>query len=323
MTLPKEKLGNRLTALLTTTVALYSLATLFSFAGRFFWLFDLLSPFRLQYLLLSPVLTGGALVIKKRGLAAVCGVCGLVNLGMILPLFIAPSPAAVHNAPEIRAVVMNVMVENVHYNDVIRFIKNTDPDFFVIEEVDRFWLENLKQIAGTYPYCESVARMDSFGIALFSKHPLSDSRILYLGPVRLPGVCADITVHGRTVTVFGTHMLPPIFSDYRTHRNRQLDLAAQFLHRFRSENNNQSIIVLGDFNATPWCSNFRRFVKRAGLVDSSRGHGLFPSWPSVWFLLRIPIDHVLMSPDLICTNKRLGPHIGSDHLPLIVDIAIP
>lgn len=323
MNQPKGKLENRLTAVLTTTAALYSLATLFSFAGRFFWLFDLLSPFRLQYLLLSPVLTGGALVIKKRGLAAVCGVCGLVNLGMILPLFISPTPSVAPDAPAIRVVVMNVRVENDHYQDVLRFIKNTDPDFFVIEEVDRFWLENLKQIVGTYPYCESAARMDSFGIALFSKHPLSDSRILYLGPVRLPAVCADITVHGRTVTVFGTHMLPPIFSDYRAHRNRQLDLTARFLRRLRSDKENQQLIVLGDFNATPWCGSFRRFVRSTGLVDSSRGHGLFPSWPSVWFPLRIPIDHVLMSPDLICTNKRLGPHIGSDHLPVIVDIALP
>jgi endonuclease/exonuclease/phosphatase family metal-dependent hydrolase len=37
----------------------------------------------------------------------------------------------------------------------------------------------------------------------------------------------------------------------------------------------------------------------------------------------IPIDHCLVSEDIRVINIRTDGHIGSDHLPLIVDLEIP
>ena len=39
--------------------------------------------------------------------------------------------------------------------------------------------------------------------------------------------------------------------------------------------------------------------------------------------LGLPIDHIRFGGGLILTDYRVGPHIGSDHLPLFATFALP
>ena len=74
---------------------------------------------------------------------------------------------------------------------------------------------------------------------------------------------------------------------------------------------------------TLWSPYYTRFEQETGMVNARKGFGLFPTWPT-WMqmsLLMIPIDHCLVSSDLRVTNFRTGRNVGSDHLPVIVDIA--
>jgi endonuclease/exonuclease/phosphatase (EEP) superfamily protein YafD len=80
---------------------------------------------------------------------------------------------------------------------------------------------------------------------------------------------------------------------------------------------------MGDLNATPWSRPFRRFVGRSGLCDSRAGFGVQASFPAASALLRIPIDHVLVSCVIGVRNRRIGRDVGSDHLPVIVDLVLP
>ncbi|WP_421656253.1 hypothetical protein [Leptothermofonsia sp. ETS-13] len=43
---------------------------------------------------------------------------------------------------------------------------------------------------------------------------------------------------------------------------------------------------------------------------------------ALFWLIAIPIDHCLISPELTVTGIWTGPNVGSDHLPLITDLAI-
>lgn len=48
--------------------------------------------------------------------------------------------------------------------------------------------------------------------------------------------------------------------------------------------------------------------------------GVFPTWPANFPLLAIPLDPCLVGSEICVARKRIGPNLGSDHKPLIVDL---
>ncbi|HEU4601170.1 MAG TPA: endonuclease/exonuclease/phosphatase family protein, partial [Steroidobacteraceae bacterium] len=94
------------------------------------------------------------------------------------------------------------------------------------------------------------------------------------------------------------------------------------LAKLAANNAARPLLVAGDFNITPWSSYYQQFVKDSTLSDSDWGQGLPASWPSVLGPLGIRIDHCLHSAhwDVIATHT--GPELGSDHLPVTVDLQL-
>jgi endonuclease/exonuclease/phosphatase (EEP) superfamily protein YafD len=82
------------------------------------------------------------------------------------------------------------------------------------------------------------------------------------------------------------------------------------------------VIIAGDLNLSPWSPYYARLVRETGLADIRKGFGLLPTWPTHLRPMMIPIDHCLVSPDISVSRVRTGEHIGSDHLPLIVDLMV-
>jgi endonuclease/exonuclease/phosphatase (EEP) superfamily protein YafD len=154
-------------------------------------------------------------------------------------------------------------------------------------------------------------------IALYSRLPLSRAKIVYIGAAGVPSVIAEVEVAGERATVISTHPLPPAGSSYSRWRNDQLEKIPEFVGNATSP-----VLLLGDLNVTPWSHHFRRLLKRTGLRDASQGRGVQPTWPTHNRLLRIPIDHCLHSPEIVVVQKEIGPHVGSDHFPVIVDFIV-
>jgi endonuclease/exonuclease/phosphatase (EEP) superfamily protein YafD len=79
--------------------------------------------------------------------------------------------------------------------------------------------------------------------------------------------------------------------------------------------------VVGDLNATPWSWPFRNLIEEGHLRNSQIGFGLQPTFSATSMaFLRVPIDHLAHSEALLVRERKLGPSLGSDHFPLLVDL---
>ena len=292
-------------------------ASLLGFLGALHWLLDLCSHFRVQYFLGLGVTALLLLMLRQRRAAAVCGALALVNLGVVLPLYFGTTPTLAAGVVPVRAMLINVNTRLGKPTEVAAAFRRFNPDLVVLEEVSARWLSDLEPALTAYRYSEREPREDNFGIALYSKFPFTQSRLAYIGDAEVPSVMAEIETPRGRCTVLATHPLPPAGREYSRLRNAQLAALPRWVRRATSP-----VLLLGDLNTTPWNHYFKRLVAESGLKDSSRGWGVQATWPTFSPLLRIPIDHCLCAPEIGIVNRQVGPHVGSDHYPLIVDFII-
>jgi endonuclease/exonuclease/phosphatase (EEP) superfamily protein YafD len=116
------------------------------------------------------------------------------------------------------------------------------------------------------------------------------------------------------VTVIGIHPLAPVNEVDATLRNDQLAWAAD-----RARSRSGEAIIIGDFNATPWSHIFRTAFIDAGLFNALTGSGPEATWRagSVW---QLPIDNAVHTDRLGVVSREVGPDLGSDHRPIIIEI---
>lgn len=309
------------TGLLTAAGLLACLATLVSLAGPFWWGFELATHFRVQYAL---ALGGFALILlalRQWGWSALFGAVALLNLMLIIPAFgesALATPGAIENQPILRALLANVNAENRDSERLQRLITASDPDFIVLLEVTPWLFDQLRSLGERYPHRVAEPRDDLFGIVLFSRHPFVQSQIVRFGyALGPPAIIATITVDKYPFTLIGAHPWPPVSADMAEGRNEQLHALAGQVRQSQVP-----VLMLGDLNLSPWSPWFARLLADSGLRDSRRGRGLQPSWPTGWWPLWIPIDHALFSEGIHIRHREIGPAIGSDHYPVIVDFQV-
>ncbi len=306
------------------TATLFALLPLFStLTARWWWIGDLCCHFRVQYAVLLIPFLAIALWLREWKWLCVIVVIGGFNLALISPLFL-PRPREVVTTPQLRLMTANVFVRNDNTRLLIDLIKDEQPDVVLTLEINDHWLSALDDLQNEYPYrIDSISdprypSYGAFGCALLSRLPLRDERIIRIGSQSLPVVMAEIESDGVELTVCGAHPYPPSGRERTIIRDEYLDELGRLLSTIRGP-----LVLLGDLNTTRWSPKFRTLAKTAEMRDASEGFGWQPTWPGWLPLPQIPIDHVLVSPELKVIDHRVGPSIDSDHLPVTTDIVIP
>jgi len=124
------------------------------------------------------------------------------------------------------------------------------------------------------------------------------------------GVLLHASVLGVQVTT--AHPPSPADPGLKADRDRQLSDIGPGLDQTKP------FIIAGDFNSTPWGRAYATVPgTRAG---DPRLEGTFPAIAGP---LGLPIDHIRFGGGLTLTDYRVGPDIGSDHLPLLATFALP
>ncbi len=311
--------------LLWLAVGLVLLGSLLGFLGGWFWLFDLFSHFRWQYvlMLLAVGLVAGVTRRKWLGLAVVPPLA--INVVLVLPLWWGGAPQAMEGAADeagrLRVIQFNVLKHNAQKAAALAWVAEQQADVVVLQEVDDAWIAAAEAgLPGYVKLNNAVARDDNFGMAMFvgSAREVRGAA-LHWDPARVPRLEAEVLVRGRWVRVLGVHALPPVGAAYAQGRSDQLVALTE-----RIPANSGPVVVVGDLNATPWSAPYIRLIAETGLRNAAAGRGPAGTWPSGfgrW--LGIPLDHVLLGPGLVAANHRVGPALSSDHRPVVVDVVVP
>lgn len=292
------------------------LATLLGFAGRLWWVFDLFSHFRVQYLAGFGLL---ALIFAIGGIYTGAGLAlagGLVNLLVIAPLYRKPKTQIWTDPHVYKVASINVLRVNRSFAAARDLLAAQQADFVALLECDRDWFVALSCLGELYPHRHNVAREDDYGLALFSRHEPVEVEICKFGPAGVPTIVARFVMEGRNLTVIATHPPPP----KSAREARQRDAQTREIARFAAQQDGE-VLLCGDLNLTSWSPHFQDILVLSGLRDSREGFGVQPSWPTTNPLLMVPIDHILVSSGIGVHRRWVGPPIGSDHRPVFTEFS--
>lgn len=185
----------------------------------------------------------------------------------------------------------------------------TNADLLSIQEVTPdWWFSWDAQFQEKYPYSIVLPRLDLYGIAIYSKQPISNMDTLMYGDV--PNVVGSIPVENKGDVFFiSSHIAPSLSLTFFEKMQEQLEI----IHN-KCLQINAPILTFGDYNAVPWSDEIRNFKENTKLHDSRRG--VMPTFPhgNINFL-EVPLDHIFYSGHFSCidfetissnTSKHLG-----------------
>ena len=223
----------------------------------------------------------------------------------------------------LRVATVNAFMDNRNGPALTTWLREADPDVAAIQEVDLFWLQQLRGLEDrwphrvTFPAREEDFHKLTFGMVLLAKGPVRLVETFdHLG--RSGGIVAEVVHMDRIVHFIAAHPERPGRSQRVVRRNQVL---RQIAERARVP---RPMIVLGDLNTSSGSPAFRQRLRDSDLLDSRRGFGRQPTWRT-WSPIRgleVDIDHVLHSPDLWVLDRRVGGSTGSDHSPVLVDFIL-
>ncbi len=261
-----------------------------------------------------------AACFRVRALAITAGVVVVAQLCWVVPPALGgePVPAAAAHAPHLRIVSANLNFDNHEHGPLLRELAHDRADVVVMEEVTPAWWSAIESsgLLTTHPHYVDVPRTDPGGMAVLSRDPLTDVVVRHSDD--WPIITATLTVGGTALHLAGVHLLAPLDTFARNQRQQHAITAiVRSLARPR--------IVAGDFNASPYNRWFGELLG-LGLDEAHEAVGRW--WATTWpngqhHLPPLRLDHVFVDdPPVVPLHASEGTGTGSDHRPIVVDLAI-
>ena len=169
----------------------------------------------------------------------------------------------------LRVLLLNVHTSSTTYEQVRRLIADERPDVVALLEVDGRWLGEFEPALVGYPEQIEHPRTDNFGLALYARRPLR-GEVESLGS-ELPTLVAHLTLQRTQLAMVLTHPIPPVGQEPDERNATQLAAVGRRAHALGSR-----VVLLGDFNATPWSTPFLRLRNATGLAIRAPGSGCRP-----------------------------------------------
>ena len=202
----------------------------------------------------------------------------------------------------------NLNHNNADAGRVAAYIEEMRPDVVTLQEAAVESPRVTKRLKEAYPHQVICRYRGEVGIAVLSRTPFSGTGCM--NDYRL--AWATVSKDGKNTTVASLHLRWP----YPLPQAEQIDALSGVWDQLDTP-----LAITGDFNAVPWSHAVQKVAAQSGTRVVPGLRRSF-TWGDNWLgdLMALPIDHALISPTLKVGGAALGPHVSSDHLPLIVDI---
>lgn len=317
--------------ILYASVGALALSTVLAEFGESWWFADLFAHFRYHYALGALLLVGAALALGRRvaGLAAACLVAAqiwAIAAPPRTPVLDAPQAAAAQPGARLRVMSMNVLVTNHRRDDVIKAVEREQPDIVALQEISQSWHPVIERLAKQLPHVAPADwRVQPSDNILLSRYPIAESRIV-IPPNPQPWfahVEATIDVGGKPVRVLAVHPPLPRGPINTAIRQAHFDYYARV-----AAGTELPLLIIGDFNITPYSPRFRAMLRDGGLRYVHLGWAWPRSWPShnygrlQRYVRGFPIDHVVTSRHFAAAGARAIADVGSDHYPVVADLIL-
>jgi len=259
---------------------------------------------------------GLAAIARDWRLAVAAGALVAVNLAVGLwAMQSAAAKAYDGGEPALRVVTFNLWRGNDRIDEVAQFLAREDADAVVLQEVTQEHDARLRgALRNIYPYAAGDAHL-----IILSRHP-----IIAEGRIDRPGFPPWISlmlrwvrldVKGSEVELAGVHLARPF---YPALQEEDTETLIKFVL-----SRSGPLVLAGDLNMTPWTEKLNRLTGATGL----RRYNTFAfTWPMRRGKFRlipfVAIDNVLASQHFAKIAMRAGPRLGSDHRPVIADLAL-
>jgi endonuclease/exonuclease/phosphatase (EEP) superfamily protein YafD len=307
-------------------VGALALSTVLAELGESWWIADLFGHFRYHYALGAVLLAGAALLLGRR-VAVLASACLLG--AQIWAIAAPPRTPAIERAgagAPLRVMSVNVLTVNPRHDDVAAAVERAAPDIAALQEISSAWHPVVERLARLLPHVAPADwRARESDNILLSRHPIVESRLaLPPGPARWSAhVDAIVDVDGRRVRVIAVHPPPPVSPLLAEIRQSYLDDYAR-----AATATEMPLLIVGDFNITPYSPRFRALLREGGLSYVHLGWAWPRSWPSAnggsyrRYVRGFPIDHVLTSRHFSAHGARAAEDVGSDHYPIVADLVL-
>ncbi|WP_417690338.1 endonuclease/exonuclease/phosphatase family protein [Pseudidiomarina sp.] len=220
----------------------------------------------------------------------------------------------------LRILAVNVLEPNRNAVELVRMINRERPDIIVAVETDDWWEKQLTDIEDDLPHVVRVPQNNLYGMMLYSVWPLENVKVENLVQENVPSISADVQMpDGRVVKLHCVHPAPPSPTENEKSKPRDRELL-QVAKRAAQETG--PVIVTGDLNDVAWSPTTREFIRVSKLLDPRMGRGFFNTFHAQLPFLRWPLDHLFHSEHFMLVKMRRLPKFGSDHFPLLIELAL-
>ncbi len=230
----------------------------------------------------------------------------------------AVAPVALAAGARIRVVTYNAGLEYRGQARFDRWLRSVRPDVVMLQEAGEAWVRDTSLADWTHAEVKHrlvlASRFRPAAAEVFPEEGRRHQRRAFEVPLG-PGAAV--------VSIYNFHPISPRQPDGFNRRRAGYAALAKAL---RMEQPGRPVIVAGDFNALPTETVVVDALSPAGLAVFDAGtleaptrfareFGL-PTW------IGVPIDHVAGRGPLRPLAREVGPDLGSDHLPVTVDLLL-